>query len=180
MALRRTEGCHGNFVISHVKLQVIAEFRVKIKEWFVTYDISEVMGLVSRSRKSKMKNVHLPKTSLLVQIGEDISNVMLPMAPYKSFYQRPGSLTLPSKPIVDICMESSEQIGACIYPPICTNKLIFDKGPFHLFFLNIPTNPRISQIWIQSRFLYFYVYHPMFIIRGGILVHLRIRYLTVI
>ena len=23
--LRRTEGCHGNFVISHVKLQIIAE-----------------------------------------------------------------------------------------------------------------------------------------------------------
>ena len=25
LTLRRTEGCHGNFVISHVKLQIIAE-----------------------------------------------------------------------------------------------------------------------------------------------------------
>ena len=25
LTLRRAEGCHGNFVISHVKLQIIAE-----------------------------------------------------------------------------------------------------------------------------------------------------------
>ena len=30
-------------------------------------------------------------------------------------------------------MESSEQTGAYIYLPICTNRLIFGKGLFHLF-----------------------------------------------
>ena len=29
-----------------------------------------------------------------------------------------------------ICMESSEQTGAYIYPPICTNRLIFDNCAF--------------------------------------------------
>ena len=36
-----------------------------------------------------------------------------------------------------ICVELSEQTGACIYPPICTNRLIFGEGAFLiLFFLN--------------------------------------------
>ena len=38
------------------------------------------MGMIGISGKNKMKNVHLPKISLFVQIGEEIyivSNVML-------------------------------------------------------------------------------------------------------
>ena len=31
------DGCHGNFVISDVKLQML-KFCAKIKEYFVTYD----------------------------------------------------------------------------------------------------------------------------------------------
>ena len=37
MTLRRTESCHGNFVISHVKLQIIAEI---LHQKFITYDIT--------------------------------------------------------------------------------------------------------------------------------------------
>ena len=32
----------------------------------------EIIGLVTIPRKNKMKNVHLPKISLLVQMGEEI------------------------------------------------------------------------------------------------------------
>ena len=32
LTLRRTEGCHGNFVISHVKLKITLKFRAKSKE----------------------------------------------------------------------------------------------------------------------------------------------------
>ena len=31
-------------------------------------------------------------------------------------------------------MESSEQTGSYIYPPICTDKLIFCKGTFFILF----------------------------------------------
>ena len=40
----------------------------------------DLMGMIGISSKNKMKNVHLPKISLFVQIGEEIyivSNVML-------------------------------------------------------------------------------------------------------
>ena len=44
-------------------------------------------------------------------------------------------------------MESTEQTGAYIYPPICTNCLIFGNGAFFILsFLNMLTNPIISQI----------------------------------
>ena len=33
-----------------------------------------------------------------------------------------------------IRMESSDHTSACIYPPICTIKLIFDKGAFFILF----------------------------------------------
>ena len=50
-------------------------------------------------------------------------------------------------------MESSEHSGAHISSPICTNSLIFNKGTiFFLFFLNMLTNPIISQI----KFLWHY------------------------
>ena len=46
-------------------------------------------------------------------------------------------------------MESSEQASVYIYAAICTNRMVFDKGAFFtLFFLNVLTNPIISQIWI--------------------------------
>ena len=32
LTLRRTEGCHGNFVISHVNYKLSLKFRAKIKE----------------------------------------------------------------------------------------------------------------------------------------------------
>ena len=44
LTLRRTEGCHGNFVISHVKLQIIAE--ISRQNWGVIrhlwYDFIDV------------------------------------------------------------------------------------------------------------------------------------------
>ena len=40
MALRCTKGCHGNFVILHVKL--MPKFHAKIKELFITYEIMKV------------------------------------------------------------------------------------------------------------------------------------------
>ena len=50
-------------------------------------------------------------------------------------------------------MESSENSGAHISSPICTNSLIFNKGTIlFLFFLNMLTNPIISQI----KFLWHY------------------------
>ena len=39
MALKRTERCRGNFVISHVKT---LKFRAKIKEYFATYDVMKL------------------------------------------------------------------------------------------------------------------------------------------
>ena len=46
-------------------------------------------------------------------------------------------------------MESSEEDGAYIFPPISTSRLIFLQGAFlFLFFLDMLTNPIISQIWI--------------------------------
>ena len=36
--MRRTEGCHGNFIISHVKLQINAEISRHNQGEFVTYD----------------------------------------------------------------------------------------------------------------------------------------------
>ena len=47
-----------------------------------------------------------------------------------------------------ICVELLEQTGACIYPPICTNRLIFGEGAFLiLFFLNMLTNRAVSKGW---------------------------------
>ena len=86
-------------------------------------------------------------------------------------------------------MESSGQTGAYIYPPICTNRLIFGKGLFHLFLSEYTNQSQnftnlnfcdVSLLYFQDFSVYFCVSHLMFIIRGGTLVHLRIRYLTVI
>ena len=52
-------------------------------------------------------------------------------------------------------MASSEQASVYIYPAICTNRMVFDKGVFFtLFFLNMLTNPIISQIWIFVKWLF--------------------------
>ena len=49
-------------------------------------------------------------------------------------------------------MESSEQTGACIYPPICTIKLLFDKGAFFiLFFLMLTKSHFFSSLGAYRR-----------------------------
>ena len=42
---------------------------------------SEIMGYVGISRKNTMKNTHLPKISLLVQISGEIKALYAPMTP---------------------------------------------------------------------------------------------------
>ena len=44
-------------------------------------------------------------------------------------------------------MVSSEQNGSYISPPICTNRLVFNKWTFFVWFsLDVPTYPIILQI----------------------------------
>ena len=50
------------------------------KWWHHKNQLCEIMGMTGISSKNKMKNVHLPKISLFVQIGEEmniVSNLML-------------------------------------------------------------------------------------------------------
>ena len=95
-----------------------------------TIDTKFNKGLVGISRKNKIKKAPLPKISLLVQIGEEIyatlrSDVSIVNVMIWANFRR-------------ICAESSEQTGAHICSPICTNKLIFGEGPFLIFlFLNM-------------------------------------------
>ena len=49
-----------------------------------------------------------------------------------------------------IRMESSDHTSACIYPPICTIKLLFDKGAFFiLFFLMLTKSHFFSLLLAQ-------------------------------
>ena len=95
-----------------------------------TIDTKFNKGLVGISRKNKIKKAPLPKISLLVQIGEEIyatlrSDVSIVNVMIWANFRR-------------ICAESSEQTGAHICSPICTNRLIFGEGPFLIFlFLNM-------------------------------------------
>ena len=95
-----------------------------------TIDTKFNKGLVGISRKNKIKKAPLPRISLLVQIGEEIyatlrSDVSIVNVMIWANFRR-------------ICAESSEQTGAHICSPICTNKLIFGEGPFLIFlFLNM-------------------------------------------
>ena len=72
-----------------------------------------------------MKEVYLPKISLLVQIG-DKRGVMVIVTIQANFRRT--------------CTESSEQTGAYTYPPNCTNRLICDKGEFFILFLSEYSN----------------------------------------
>ena len=95
-----------------------------------TIDTKFNKGLVGISRKNKIKKAPLPKICLLVQIGEEIyatlrSDVSIVNVMIWANFRR-------------ICAESSEQTGAHICSPICTNRLIFGEGPFLIFlFLNM-------------------------------------------
>ena len=95
-----------------------------------TIDTKFNKGLVGISRKNKIKKAPLPKISLLVQIGEEIyatlrSDVSIVNVMIWANFRR-------------ICAESSEQTGAHICSPTCTNRLIFGEGPFLIFlFLNM-------------------------------------------
>ena len=95
-----------------------------------TIDTKFNKGLVGISRKNKIKKAPLPKISLLVQIGEEIyatlrSDVSIVNVMIWANFRR-------------ICAGSSEQTGAHICSPICTNRLIFGEGPFWIFlFLNM-------------------------------------------
>ena len=72
-----------------------------------------------------MKEVYLPKISLLVQSGDKLG-VMVIVTIQANFRWT--------------CTESSEQTGAYTYPPNCTNRLIFDKGAFFILFLSDYSN----------------------------------------
>ena len=72
-----------------------------------------------------VKEVYLPKISLLVQIGDKLG-VMVIVTIQANFRRT--------------CTESSEQTGAYTYPPNCTNRLIFDKGTFFILFLSEYSN----------------------------------------
>ena len=72
-----------------------------------------------------VKEVYLPKISLLVQIG-DKRGVMVIVTIQANFRRT--------------CTESSEQTGAYTYPPNCTNRLICDKGEFFILFLSEYSN----------------------------------------
>ena len=90
-----------------------------------TIDTKFNKGLVGISRKNKIKKAPLPKISLLVQIGEEIyatlcSDVSIVNVTIWANFRR-------------ICAESSEQTGAHISSPICTNRLHFGEGPFFIF-----------------------------------------------
>ena len=50
-----------------------------------------------------------------------------------------------------ICMESSEQTGAYIYPPICK------RAFFILFFVNMLTSPIISQVLWRHTSLFYWI-----------------------
>ena len=72
-----------------------------------------------------VKEVYLPKISLLVQIGDKLG-VMVIVTIQANFRRT--------------CTESSEQTGAYTYPPNCTNRLICDKGEFFILFLSEYSN----------------------------------------
>ena len=106
-----------------------------------TIDTKFNKGLVGISRKRKIKKGPSPKISLLVQIGEQI------WAPVCS--DDSAQILLKLAQIITLTMETSEHNVAYISWPNCTNRLIFGKGAFLiLFFLDMLTNPIISQIWI--------------------------------
>ena len=74
-----------------------------------------------------MKNAHLPRISLLTQIGGDINNFMFLCLPIKP---KIGVKALLSKAIFKKFFgghQSSEHEGAYISPPICCNGLISSK-----------------------------------------------------
>ena len=72
-----------------------------------------------------VKEVYLPKISLLVQIGDKLGVIVI--VTIQANFRR-------------TCTESSEQTGAYTYPPNCTNRLIFDKGEFFILFLSEYSN----------------------------------------
>ena len=110
----------------------------------------------SISRKKKMKNVHLLKISLMVQMGAETGGPGLRR--YKQRYvlmtqillkHRPGSLTFRSKPILEAFIIWSHQSKPVLMSPHRSNRLMFGKEAFYIFLcLNILTNPIISLIWI--------------------------------
>ena len=59
----------------------VYDFKTKRTEVMTSQkQLCEIMGMTGISSKNKMKNVHLPKISLFVQIGEEmniVSNLML-------------------------------------------------------------------------------------------------------
>ena len=99
----------------------------------------------SISRKKKMKNVHLLKISLMVQMGAETGGPGLRR--YKQRYvlmtqillkHRPGSLTFRSKPILEAFIIWSHQSKPVLMSPHRSNRLMFGKEAFYIFFcLNI-------------------------------------------
>ena len=60
-----------------------------------------------------------------------------------------------------ICMESSEQNGTSICYTIHPTMLLFGKYTFQmLFFENIPTNPIISNIYVQFLWHHYFICTP--------------------
>ena len=93
------------------------------------FNFLEFMGLVNIFRKKKMKNARFPKTSLSVQIGEEI------WAPVCSDYfiqLHTNTSKTGSKPnftnhtyFISLYIETSEHNVAYTSSQICTNRLIF-------------------------------------------------------